>query len=42
MALGQQDETQGELMVGWAEMPRWLGHAFYDRLCSAARSLDTG
>ena len=32
MALGRQGETQGELMVGWAEMPRSPGHAFYDRL----------
>jgi transposase len=32
MALGRQGETQGELMVGWAEMPRSPGHVFYDRL----------
>jgi len=32
MALGRQNETQDELMVGWAEMPRSPGHVFYDRL----------
>ena len=32
MALGRQKERQGELMVGWAELPRSPGHAFYDRL----------
>ena len=32
MALGRQGETRGELMVGWAEMPRSPGHVFYDRL----------
>lgn len=32
MALGRQGDTQGELMVGWAEMPRSPGHVFYDRL----------
>jgi transposase len=32
MALGRQGETQDELMVGWAEMPRSPGHVFYDRL----------
>ena len=38
MALGRQDETQGELMVGWAEMPRSPGHAFYDRLQEVLRA----
>jgi transposase len=32
MALGRQDEQQADLMVGWAELPRSPGHAFYDRL----------
>lgn len=32
MALGRQGDPQGELMVGWAEMPRSPGHVFYDRL----------
>jgi transposase len=32
MGLGRQKERQAELMVGWAELPRSPGHAFYDRL----------
>ena len=32
MALGRPGEIQGELMVGWEEMPRSPGQAFYDRL----------
>ena len=32
MAMGQH--RQGDLMVGWAEMPRSPGHVFYDRLQS--------
>ena len=32
MALGRQSDRQTDLMVGWAELPRSLGHAFYDRL----------
>ena len=32
MALGRQGERQAELVVGWAELPRSPGHAFYDRL----------
>jgi transposase len=32
MTLGRQGERQTELMVGWAELPRSPGHAFYDRL----------
>jgi transposase len=32
MALGRQKERQTDLMVGWAELPRSPGHAFYDRL----------
>ena len=32
MTMGQQKDRQGDLMVGWAEMPRWPGHVFYDRL----------
>ncbi len=31
MVLGRQEERQAELMVGWAELPRSPGHAFYDR-----------
>jgi transposase len=32
MVLGRQSERQSDLMVGWAELPRSPGHAFYDRL----------
>jgi transposase len=32
MALGRQGARQADLMVGWAELPRSPGHAFYDRL----------
>lgn len=32
MALGQQGDRQGDLVVTWREMPRPLGHVFYDRL----------
>jgi transposase len=32
MTLGRQGERQTDLMVGWAELPRSPGHAFYDRL----------
>ena len=32
MALGRQGERQAVLVVGWAELPRSPGHAFYDRL----------
>jgi transposase len=32
MALGRQGERQADLMVGWGELPRSPGHAFYDRL----------
>jgi transposase len=32
MALGRQGTRQTDLMVGWAELPRSPGHAFYDRL----------
>ncbi len=34
MAMGQQKDRQGDLMVSWAEMPHSPGHAFYDRLQS--------
>jgi transposase len=34
MAMGQQKDRQGDLMVGWSEMPRSPGHVFYDRLQS--------
>ena len=32
--MGQQQDRQGDLMVGWAEMARSAGHVFYDRLQS--------
>src|SRR3712207_5558820 len=32
MALGRQGKRQTALMIGWAELPRSPGHAFYDRL----------
>src|SRR6187200_473550 len=32
MALGREGERQADLMIGWAELPRSPGHAFYDRL----------
>src|SRR3954467_3335302 len=32
MALGRRGERQADLMIGWAELPRSPGHAFYDRL----------
>src|SRR4051794_35953162 len=32
MALGRQKRRQGGLVIGWAELPRSPGHAFYDRL----------
>jgi transposase len=32
MALGRQGERQTDLIVGWTELPRSPGHAFYDRL----------
>ena len=38
MAMGQQKDRQGDLMVGWSEMPRSPGHVFYDRLQSRAAS----
>ena len=34
MAMGQQDDRRGDLMVGLAEMARSAGHVFYDRLQS--------
>ena len=34
MAMGQQQDRQGDLMVSWSEMPRSPGHVFYDRLQS--------
>jgi transposase len=34
MAMGHQKDRQGDLMVGWSEMPRSPGHVFYDRLQS--------
>ena len=32
MAMGQQKDRQGDLMVSWSEMPRSPGPVFYDRL----------
>ena len=32
MAMGREDDRQGDLMVTWAEMARSPGHVFYDRL----------
>jgi transposase len=32
MALSRQGERQGDLVVTCREMPRALGHVFYDRL----------
>ncbi len=32
--MGLRKDRQGDLMVGWAEMPRSPGHVFYDRLQS--------
>ena len=32
MAMGRQEDRQGDLMVSWSEMPRSPGHVFYDRL----------
>ncbi len=34
MAMGHQKDCQGDLMVGWSEMPRSPGHVIYDRLQS--------
>src|SRR3954463_3023077 len=32
MALGRQGAQQADLIIGWAELPRSPGHAFYARL----------
>ena len=32
MAMGRHKARQGDLMIGWAELPRSPGHAFYDAL----------
>jgi len=32
MAMGRQEDRQGDLMVTWRELPRSPGHAFYDHL----------
>ncbi len=34
MAMGQQKDRRGDLLVSWYEMPRSPGHVFYDRLQS--------
>ena len=40
MAMGQQKDRQGDLMVSWSEMPRSPGHVFYDRLQSVLVEAD--
>ena len=40
MAMGRQKDRQGDLMVGWSEMPRAPGHVFYDRLQSVLVEAD--
>ena len=40
MAMGQQKDRQGDLMVGWSEMLRSPGHVFYDRLQSVLVEAD--
>jgi hypothetical protein len=32
MAMRRETGTQGDLVVGWSELPRSPGHAFYDEL----------
>ena len=32
MAMGRQEERQGDLMMAWDEVPRSPGHVFYDEL----------
>ena len=32
MAMGRQEDRQGDLMVTWTDLPRSPGHVFYDRL----------
>ena len=34
MAMGQQKDRQGDLMVGWAEMPRSPGRMCFTTACS--------
>ncbi len=40
MAMGQQKDRQGDLMVGWSEIPRSPGHVFYDRVQSVLVEAD--
>ena len=40
MAMGQQKDRQGDLMVSWSEMPRSPGHVFSDRLQSVLVEAD--
>jgi len=35
MTMGRETEAQGDLVVGWAELPRSRGHAFNDELHKA-------
>ncbi len=32
MAMGRQEQRQGDLMMAWDELPRSPGHVFYDAL----------
>jgi len=32
MAMGRQEDRQGDLMVTWRELPLSPGHVFYDHL----------
>lgn len=32
MAMGQQRDRQGEMLLSWDELPKSPGHVFYDRL----------
>ena len=32
MAMGREDEVQGDLVMTWSEMPRSPDHVFYVRL----------
>jgi hypothetical protein len=41
MAMGQQKDRQGDLMVSFSEMPRSPGHVFYERLQSVLIEGDT-
>ena len=40
MAMGRPKDRQGDLMVGWSQMPRSPGHVFCDRLQSVLVEAD--